>query len=224
LTANTHFINVLITDGSGGESVVKIAVIGAGGSAGERIVAEAVARGHLVTAIGPTASKLPNGSGIVAHQASTESRDELAKAFSGHDSVVSAVRFVRYKPEELLAPLRDANVLRLIIVGGAGSLRSPAGGLVIDSPNFPAAAKDEAKAGVALLEHLRSESSIDWTFISPAASFAPGERLGRYRSGIDELVVDASGNSRISMEDYAIALMDEVENPRHPRSRFSVGY
>ena len=125
---------------------------------------------------------------------------------------------------ELLEAVRVAGVSRLAIVGGAGSLRSPAGGLVADGPNFPEVAKAEAAAGKRLLDRLQTETAIDWTFLSPAAVFTAGERTGAFRLGDDDLLIGADGKSAISFEDFAIGFLDEIENPAHSRRRFTIGY
>jgi putative NADH-flavin reductase len=203
---------------------MKIAIIGAAGNAGQRVVREALSRGHTVTAIGPTPDKLQDLGAVTAKTGDITQPDDLAAKLAGHEVVVSAVRFVRYDPETLLTAVKQAGVPRLVVVGGAGSLRSPAGTFVADGPNFPEAAKPEAAAGAKVLERLRAEPSLDWTFLSPSAVFTAGERTGTFRLGTDDLLVSAEGKSHISFEDYAIALLDEVETPRHSRQRFTVGY
>jgi uncharacterized protein len=114
-------------------------------------------------------------------------------------------------------------VKRYLIVGGAGSLEVAPGVRLIDTPNFPEAYKAEATAGAAFLDLLRGETGLDWTFLSPSALFVAGERTGKFRLGKDLLLANAEG-SRISFEDFALALVDELEKPAHPRQRFTVGY
>lgn len=203
---------------------MKVAVIGAGGNAGRRIVSEALDRGHEVTAIGPNVDKLPRIPSVQSVTGAIGDTARLAVMLEGHDVIVSAVRFLRYSPYDLLDAVRVSDVERLLVVGGAGSLTLPNGELVIEGPNFPTAALGEAAAGFSVLEALRKTADIDWTFVCPAANFAPGKRLGEYRAGGDELIVAEDGTSRISMEDYAIAFLDEIEDQRHSRMRFSVGY
>ncbi len=202
---------------------MKIAVIGASGNAGSRIVKEALQRGHEVTAIGPTEAKLKELGASAVKTGDVTNPGDLSGKLAGHDIVISSVRFVRYQPDDLLTAIRKSGVSRLLVVGGAGTLRSPAGGLVADGPNFPEAAKPEAAAGAKVLDRLRAESEIDWTFLSPSAIFSAGERTGGFRLGQDDLLV-ADGKSSISFEDYAIALLDEAEKPKHSRQRFTVGY
>ena len=124
----------------------------------------------------------------------------------------------------MIGAVKWAGVKRLLVVGGAGSLEVAPGVQLVDTPDFPEAYKPEALAGRDFLNVLRDERELDWTFPSPSALFVPGERSGQFRLGTDGLLVGANGESKISMEDYPIALVDELENPRHSRQRFTVGY
>jgi putative NADH-flavin reductase len=150
--------------------------------------------------------------------------EQITPLISGSDAVVSATRFRTCDPEALLEAVRASHVPRLIVVGGAASLRLPSGQKLLDSPDFPESAKEEARAGITFLAVLQKEQTVDWTFLSPAAQFAPGERTTHFRLGRDGLLVDVNGKSWISMEDFAIALVDELERPAHHRQRFTVGY
>lgn len=203
---------------------MKIAIIGAGGNVGQRLVAEALSRGHKVTAIGPNTEKLTALGDVTAKAGDITKPGALAEALKGNDVVLSSVRFVNYTADQLLEAVRQSGVSRLAVVGGAGSLTSPAGGLVKDGPNFPPAALPEATAGGHVLDGLRAETDIDWTFLSPSALFAAGERTGTFRLGKNDLLIDADGKSHISYEDFAIAMLDEIEAPKHSRERFTVGY
>jgi putative NADH-flavin reductase len=203
---------------------MRIAILGAAGNVGQRIVREALGRGHEVTALGPHRDKLEALQATRVAVVDMTDAAAVARELVGHDVVVSAVRFVRYESEMLLGAVRTAGMPRLAIVGGAGSLHSPAGGLVADGPNFPEGARPEAAAGTRLLDRLQTETRIDWTFLSPSAVFVAGERTGRFRLGDDDLLVDADGKSEISFEDLAIAILDEIEAPAHSRRRFTVGY
>ena len=139
--------------------------------------------------------------------------------------VVSSTRFVGgIDAPTLIAAAKQAGVKRVVVVGGAGSLEVAPGLALIDTPEFPEIYKAEASAGGVFLQALRGETELDWTFISPPALFEPGQRTGHFRLGGDALLIDGAGNSHVSMEDYAIALVDEIEQPRHPRQRFTVGY
>jgi putative NADH-flavin reductase len=201
---------------------MKIAIVGAGGRSGSRIAAEALRRAHQVTAVGPRAEKLAAIGGAGVATGSVASPDLLAVVLAGHDVVVSAVRFVQYRPDDLIDAVAKSQVHRLVVVGGAGSLRVASGGLLAESPNFPEAAKPEATAGIAMLERLRRETAVNWLFVSPGALFPPGERTGFYRVGSDDLLLAPDGKSHISMENYAIGLLDEIEVPSHERKRITI--
>jgi uncharacterized protein len=147
----------------------------------------------------------------------------LADSLQGHDAVISSVHFTATDPRELVEAVRASGVKRYLIVGGAGSLEVAPGVRLVDTPNFPEAYKAEATAGAAFLDLLRGETGLDWTFLSPSALFVARERTGKFRLGKDQLLTGAEG-SRISFEDFAIALVDELEKPAHPRQRFTVAY
>ncbi|MGC3984349.1 MAG: NAD(P)-dependent oxidoreductase [Pseudorhodoferax sp.] len=203
----------------------KIAILGITGNAGSRIASELLARGHSVTGIARDPSKAPARAGLTLVAADATQAATLAPLLRGHDLVVSATRFVDgIDAATLVAAARQAGVPRVAVVGGAGSLEVAPGVALIDTPQFPEAYKAEASAGRVFLQALRAEQGIDWTFLSPSALFAPGERTGTFRLGGDQLLVDAQGNSHISMEDFAVALADEIERPQHARQRFTVGY
>jgi putative NADH-flavin reductase len=202
---------------------MKIALIGATGNAGSRILAELSRRGHGVTAIARHPDKVAALPGVTPVKADAGDVAGLAAAIRGHDAVISAVHFTASDPHKLLAAVREAGVARYLVVGGAGSLEVAPGVKLIDTPEFPALYKAEAAAGGDFLELLRAQSALDWTFLSPSAAFVPGERTGKFRLGGDQLLSNAQGSS-ISFEDYAIALADEIEKPAHSRKRFTVGY
>jgi len=203
---------------------MRVALIGASGKAGSRILDELLRRGHQVTAIARTAERLPTKPGVTAKRGDASDPEMLAPLLAGHDAVISATRFTSTDPRALVAAVKRAAVPRFLVVGGAGSLVTASGVQVVDAPDFPAAHKPESLAGREFLKLLRAEPALDWTFLSPSAAFAPGTRTGKFRLGGDDLLVDASGGSAISMEDFAIALVDELETPRHARRRFTVGY
>lgn len=203
---------------------MKIALIGASGNVGSRVANEALSRGHRVTGIARHPEKIAAKPGLTAARGDSSEPDALAKVLAGHDAVVSSTRFQGGDARVLLAAVRQSGVKRLLVVGGAGSLEVAAGKALVDSPDFPAAYRPEASAGRDFLNVLRGEKELDWTFLSPSAFFGPGERTGKFRVGGDALLVGADGKSRVSMEDYAIALVDELEKPRHSRRRFTVGY
>ncbi|HEY4775901.1 MAG TPA: NAD(P)-dependent oxidoreductase [Xanthobacteraceae bacterium] len=203
---------------------MKVALIGASGNIGSQILAEAVSRGHAVTAIARNPERIAPAPGVAATRGDIADADGLAAVLRGHDAIISSVRFRMFDPLALLGAVRASGVRRLIMVGGAGSLEVRPGVALVDTPEFPAVAKPEAEAGRTALTALRGEREIEWTFVSPSAVIAPGERTGKFRLGGDELLVGGDGKSRISIADFAIALVDELEHPRHIRRRFTVGY
>lgn len=200
-----------------------IALIGATGNAGSRILAELTRRGHSVTAIVRNPERLSPQTNMVAKKGDVYDEDGLAALLKGHDAVISAVHFTASDPRKLIDAVRAAGVKRYLVVGGAGSLEVAPGLKLIDTPDFPPAYKAEAAAGGAFLNLLRGESELNWTFLSPSAMFVPGERTGKFRLGKDELLTNDQGSS-ISFEDYAVALVNELEMPAHSRQRFTVGY
>ena len=203
---------------------MKIALIGATGFIGSRLLAELTSRGHQVTAIVRNPEKVPQGAGIVAEKGDVYDKDGLAALLAGHDAVISSVHYTASDPAVLLAAVKQSGVKRYLVVGGAGSLEVAPGVKLFDTKEFPALYLDEARKGGAYLDQLKGESDLDWTFLSPSALIEPGERTGKFRLGKDQLLVDGEGKSRISAEDYAVALVDELEKPAHSRQRFTVGY
>lgn len=216
---------------------MKIALYGATGAIGQRILREALQCGHRVTAIARDPSRITaQNTGLTTVAGNVRDAQSVAAIVQGHDAVVSAVGpqhggagedatlFVE-AAHALIAGLTQAGVKRLVVVGGAGSLEVAPGVRVVDSPEFPAAWKGDALAQADALNVYRTEgSALDWTYFSPAALIQPGERTGHYRLGGDQLLTDAEGQSRISMEDYAAALVSELENPQHIRQRLTIAY
>lgn len=210
---------------------MKIALIGATGVIGRRIAQEALARGHEVRAVVRDPAKLDiKNAKLSSVKGDALDVESLAKAAAGSDAVVSAYGPGQGPAEAFVAATksiiegtRRAGVKRLIAVGGAGSLEVNPGLQLVDSPQFPAAWKPVALAHRDALVVLK-KADLDWTCISPAAIIAPGERTGKYRTGTDQLLTDAKGESRISAEDYAAALLDELEKPHNVRRRMTVAY
>lgn len=202
---------------------MKVAVIGASGRGGSRIVAELARRGHQVTAIARNTDKIESGANITVRRGDV---NELGfpGLLAGHDAVVSAVRFAGSNPHVLIEAVRKSGVTRYAVMGGAGSLEVAPGVRLLDTPQFPEAAKAEATAGVAFLDRLKAASDLDWVFLSPAALIAFGERTGTFRLGKDQFMTDANGKSTISFEDFAVAMVDELEQHKHSRERFCVAY
>lgn len=213
---------------------MKIALFGATGNIGSRILDEALQRGHEVTAIVRDPSKLTVANPKL-HAASGNITDanSYLPAVQDVDAVVVSVSprggtsgaDLLTLANDLLARLPVAGVKRLVWVGGAGTLEVAPGVRAVDTDGFPADYKAEALALGEVLKVLRASSAdIDWTYISPSFVIAPGERTGQYRLGGDQPLFDAQGNSRISNEDYAVALLDRVEKNDAPRKRITVGY
>ncbi|MCZ7471918.1 NAD(P)-dependent oxidoreductase [Agrobacterium sp. O3.4] len=203
--------------------MAKIALVGASGNAGSRILKELSDRGHQVTAIARAPEKIASLPNVVAKKGDVFDQVGLSELLRGHDAVISSVHFTASDPLKLIEAVRASGVQRYLVVGGAGSLEIAPGQRVVDLPDFPAAYKAEATKGAEFLDLLKEEKQLDWTFLSPSAEFVPGERTGKFRIGKDSLLSNDEG-SRISFEDYAIALVDEIEKPQHSRQRFTVGY
>lgn len=202
---------------------MNVALIGASGNVGVRLLKELTSRGHQVTAIARNPNKIPAGPGVTAKAGDAADTNGLAVLLKGHDAVISAVRFVDSDSAKLIGAVKQAGVKRYLVVGGAGSLEVAPGQLLVDTPDFPAAYKPEAQQGLVFLNALRAEKDLDWTFLSPSAMFGPGERTGKFRLGGDQLLSNENG-SNISFEDLAVAMVDELEKPAHSRRRFTVGY
>jgi putative NADH-flavin reductase len=203
---------------------MKIAVVGASGNAGSRIVSELAGRGHSVTAIARNPEKIASLPNVTAKKGEAHDQAALAKLLAGHDSAISTIHFLASDPEKLIGAAKDSAVGRYLVVGGAGSLEVAPGVRLVTTPGFPAIYKAEAEKGAAFLDRLAREKDLNWTFISPSALFIPGERTGKFRLGTDQLLTAADGKSSISFEDFAVALADEIERPAHIRKRFTVGY
>ncbi len=204
--------------------MAKVALIGASGNVGSRILRELSDRGHVVTAIARNPDRIAGLPGVLAVKGDLFDTDALAGLLHGHDAVISSVSFVDSDAARLVAAVRDSGVKRYLVVGGAGSLEvPPEGKRVIDQPWFNDAWKPEAQGGIDFLSLLKTVEDLDWSFLSPSAMFIPGARTGVFRLGKDTLLSTEAGSS-ISHEDYAVALVDELETPAHIRQRFTVGY
>lgn len=212
---------------------MNIALIGASGFIGSGLLAEALARGHRVTALVGRPERLSPHPQLIALKADVFDTATLAGQLRGHEAVISAFSGHAQKDvlgdylrgfQSILQATRNAEVARLLVVGGAGSLEVAPGVQLLDTPGFPEAYRASAEGARQALQLLRADSALDWTLLSPSALITPGERTGRFRLGEDRLLVDAQGESRISVPDYAVAMLDEVERPAHSRRRFTVGY
>lgn len=202
---------------------MKVALIGATGRAGSPILQELARRGHEVTAIVRNPEKVQAQANVTPKKGDVLNKDDLTALLKGHDVVISAVHFLQSDPKTLIDAVKASGAKRYLVVGGAGSLEVAPGVTLVSTPEFPAAYKDEATKGGEFLKLLQQEKELDWTFLSPSALFVEGPRTGTFRLGKDQLLTNEKGSS-ISFEDYAIALVDEVEKPAHSRQRFTVGY
>jgi hypothetical protein len=203
---------------------MKVALLGASGMIGSRVLAELSSRGHQVTALARNIDKIAVLPGVTPKAVDAFDRKVLAAAYAGHDAVISSVHYLASDAGTLIGAAKDCGVPRYLVVGGAGSLEVAPGVQLFNTPRFPKIYLAEAKAGGVFLDLLKTEASLNWTFLSPSAVISPGERTGKFRLGLDNLLVDSAGNSAISAEDFAIALVDELETPKHSRKRFTVGY
>ncbi|MDR5802236.1 NAD(P)-dependent oxidoreductase [Caballeronia sp. LZ001] len=202
----------------------KIAIIGATGHAGSKLLEEALRRGHTVTALERNTSEIAKRPEVTAKNVDASDAAALSEAVAGHDAVFSAAHFASLSESAITEPLRRAGVRRLLVVGGAASLYVGPGQRVLDLPDFPEMYRSEAAAGAAFLDALRRERELEWTFVSPSAEFVDGPRTRKFRIGVDELLVDNNGRSWISFADFAIAFLDEFESGAHIKQRFTVGY
>lgn len=216
---------------------MKIILFGATGNLGQRIASEALDRGHeVIGVVRDTDEVVHPDDRLELADGDATNPASVAHFAAGADAIVNAIS-PRVNARGLAAPsltdaahaliagARQAGVKRLIVVGGAGSLEVSPGLHLVDSPGFPEPYRPEARAQREALETYRAEAAdLDWTYISPAAEIRPGVRTGSYRMGNDTLLVDAQGKSQITYEDYAAALVDELEQGRHIRERFTVAY
>ena len=213
---------------------MNIALIGATGFVGAAILQEALNRGHVVTAIVRNPDKLHAHPNLRALKGDIYNQQELARLVAGHEAVISAFNPGWTNPDiyneqvkgtrAIINGVKNAGIKRLLFVGGAGSLEVRPGVQSVDLPGFPAEYKQGALATREALTMLRQETGLDWSFLSPSADVFPGQRTGQFRLGTDQLLKDAKGESRISVQDYAMAMIDELEKPTHIRQRFTVGY
>jgi hypothetical protein len=200
-----------------------IALVGASGNIGSKILEEALRREHQVTAIVRHPEGLAARAGVTVVQGDVGESATLAPKLQGVPVLVVSIRWTG-NAAQVLETARLARVGRLIAVVGAGSLEASAGVRVIDTPEFPPAWRPGAQGAADALQILRGEQQLDWLAVSPSWTIAPGERTGKYRVGGDQLLRDAGGESRISREDFAVAIIDEIERPRHHRQRITIGY
>ena len=213
-----------------------VVLIGASGFVGTAILNELLNRGNKVTAIVRNPDKISiSNSNLSIVKADVSDVETIAKVCEGKDAIISAYNPGWTNPniyEEtlknyplILQAAKQSGVKRLLIVGGAGTLFCAPGLRVVDSGAIPESIMGAVKSlGEFYLNTLMNEHDIDWIFFSPAGALEPGERTGKFRLGKDDLIVDADGKSHISVEDYAVAMVDELEKPVHHQERFTIGY
>ena len=214
---------------------MKLAIIGASGFVGTALLDEALTRGHEVTAIvrHPEKITLTNAK-LTIKQGDAQDADAVAQLVAGHDAVLNSFNAGWANPnlyndflkgsEAIEKGTQQAGVKRLLVIGGAGSLEAVQGVQLVDTPQFPAEWKAGATAARDYLNVLRQNTALDWTFVSPAINLAPGERTGTFRLGTEQPVFDEKGVSAISVNDLAIAVLDEIEQPQFIQKRFTLGY
>jgi putative NADH-flavin reductase len=217
--------------------MANVVLIGATGFVGSAILNELLSRGHKVTAVVRNAAKLPKNDNLTAVEEDVANVDAIAAIAKGKDAVISAYNPGWANPEigrlttenypKIVEAVKKSGVERLLIVGGAGTLFCAPGLRVVDSGAIPAEIMDGVRTlGDFYLNYLTKEHDLDWVFFSPAGAFEEkGARTGKFRLGKDDLIVDpATGTSHISVEDYAVAMVDELEKPAHHKERFTIGY
>jgi len=215
-------------------NINEIAIIGASGFIGSALTQEALARGLKVRALVSRPERMAASANLEVVAVDVLDTAALTVALAGVDVVLSAFSghaqtdvagYYHQGITSILAAVKAQTVTpRLVLVGGAASLQLPDGSRLLDSPNFPAEYRATAEGAYAALQLLREETSLQWGYLSPAAVIFPGDKTGNFRLGGDQLLTDAGGNSRISTGDYAVAMLDEVQQPQQQNRRFSVAY
>jgi len=215
----------------------KVVVIGATGFVGSAVVKELVSRGYSVLALARDTSKIEESDAVKAVKIDVQNDADLSKVFKDTDAVISTFNAGWGNPDlyadfikgatRIEKAVEESGVQRFIVVGGAGSLVLPDGTQIVDDKNFPAEFKPGALAARDYLNEIKKNNTLDWSFFSPAIemnSGNPGERTGKYRTSLETPVFDNEGRSRLSVEDVAVVLVDELEQNKHIRQRFTAGY
>jgi uncharacterized protein len=213
---------------------MKIALIGGTGFVGSAVLEELLRRGHTVTALARTPGKFTARPGLTVVAADALDAGQVARAVEGHEAVISAYNPGWTDPnlnamflqgsKAIIEGVKRSGVRRLLVVGGAGSLYVAPGVQLVDTPGFPAEWKQGALAARDALTLIRAETNLEWTFLSPPVFLEPGERKGGFRIGGDEVLMAGDKPASIHVADLAVAIVDEIETPRHVRARFTVGY
>jgi putative NADH-flavin reductase len=204
--------------------MTSIALIGATGNIGSRILDEALRRGHRVTGTTRDAAKLPPRANLAVKVLSTSDIDGLAAMLAGHNAVVASIKWNEADIHQVLDAIRRGGVKRALFVIGAGSLLRGDGRTHFEHMAEKGVQPPTSKPAALAYEAIRAADDLDWTAISPPATIQPGQRTGKFRLGLDHLLEDAQGVSLISREDFAIAILDEIETPKHVKRRFTAAY
>lgn len=213
---------------------MKLAIIGATGFVGRVVVDEALARGHEVTAIARSQKDLPDVDRLHIALGDVTNVDWLAQTLKGVDAVISAFNPGWTDPElyanfvkgsdAILAAVEKSGVKRFLVVGGAGSLEVAPGVELIDTPQFPAEIRPGAQGARELRNKLRAGSKLDWTVLCPAAMLEPGKRTGQFRLGTTSLLMNGEAPANISVQDLAVAILNEIEQPQFIKQQFTAAY
>lgn len=204
---------------------MKVALIGASGAVGIPLARELASRGHQVTAISTHPEKVPDIVGVTSLAGDADDRETLPQQIAGHDVVISSIQFLKTDHAALIDSVRTSGVPRYFVNGGCGILRVPGTTTrLMDTPDFPAPAARPAEAAAHFFELIQQETELNWTYLCPPPGIGPGERTGVFRVGREEVLTRPDGPPSISLDDYAIAIVDELENPSLVRQRFTVGY
>ena len=212
---------------------MELVILGASGFIGSAITAEALSRGHTVTAVVNRPERIAAKAGLTVVGLDINDTPALTKLLNGKAIVISAfsghaqqdVKGYYLKAfNSVFTAATAGKVGRLLVVGGAATLLLPDGSRLLDSPDFPPEYRATAEGAAEVLQQLRGQNVLSWSFLSPAAEIFPGDKTGNFRLGSDNLLTDSAGNSRISNGDYAVAMLDEVEQPQHINQRFTLAY
>ena len=213
---------------------MNIALIGGTGFVGSAVLDELLRRGHTVTALARHPAKFTPRAGVNVVEADALDAAQVAHAVEGHAAVISAYNPGWTDPnlnavflqgsKSITEGVKRSGVKRLLVVGGAGSLFVAPGVQLVDTPEFPAEWKQGALAARDALTLLRAEASLEWTFLSPAVFLEPGERKGNFRIGSEQVLMNGDKPASITVADLAVAIVDEIETPRHVRARFTAAY
>jgi len=213
---------------------MNIALIGASGFVGSSIMNEALSRGHYVTAIVRNPDKIKIQNPKLSIKKTDLLKNDISEIVAKHDAIVSAYNSGWQNPniyedflkgyDSILKAAKNSKVKRIIVVGGSGSLEVSPGVQLVDSPDFPLEWKQGALAARELLAIFKKEKELEWTFVSPAIMLEPGERTGKFQIGKDKVVYNNKGESKISVADLAVAIINELEKPQFKKQRFTIAY